>query len=112
MSTKSGQEAEELAAGYLEEQGLKIIQRNYRDRWAEIDIIARDKQVIHFIEVKFRQSDLAGTGLDYITTGKIRRLKNAAAMWVGKHYPGEAYQIDIISIDGTQITYLPNAIQG
>lgn len=112
MSTRLGQQAEQLAAQYLEGVGLKIIDRNYRDRWAEIDIIARSKTAIHFVEVKFRRSSVAGLGFEYITADKQRRLRKAAAGWMGRHYPGEAYQIDVISVDGSDITYLSNAVQG
>ena len=58
---KVGNKGEDEAVQYLEEQGLHILERNFRTREGEIDIVAEDGGVLVFFEVKFRSS--AGTGM-------------------------------------------------
>lgn len=82
MSTKIGQEAEKQAAKYLQKQGFKIIDRNWRTRWCEIDIIASKNKIIYFTEVKYRSSANCGTGLDYITPKKMQQMAFAAEFWL------------------------------
>jgi putative endonuclease len=116
MSTKTGQTAEDLAAAYLESHGWEIIGRNIRTRHSEIDIIASSRGVIHFVEVKYRRTTAFGGGLDYITPEKIRRLRNAAIMWVSaRSYDGD-FQIDVITVEGSlanpQLALEQNIIEG
>ena len=100
MSTEIGNSAEDLAASYLESQGWDIIGRNVRTKRSEIDIVASSGTVIHIVEVKYRRTAAFGGGLDYITSDKIRRLRNAAQMWaVMNHFDGD-FQIDIICVEG------------
>ncbi|MBI4101286.1 YraN family protein [Candidatus Microgenomates bacterium] len=112
-TTDIGRGAEELAADYLISKGFKILTRNWRTRWCEIDIVAQKGQRIHFVEVKYRKDLSHGSGLDYITKTKMRQLKNAALFWVGeKDWDGD-YQIDVISVDGEfdpKLTYVSSAI--
>ncbi|MGD8374278.1 MAG: YraN family protein [Candidatus Woesebacteria bacterium] len=82
MSTKIGQDAEKQAAKYLQKQGFKIIDRNWRTRWCEIDIIASKNKIIYFTEVKYRSSANCGTGLDYITPKKMQQMAFAAEFWL------------------------------
>lgn len=69
-----GQRAEEVAADYLAAQGYEIIERNWRTRVCEIDIIASKDRVMYFIEVKYRKSNSQGSGLDYITPKKLKQM--------------------------------------
>ncbi len=116
MSTQLGQKAEELATQYLQNQGMKILARNWRNRWCEIDVIAVDKPgIIRFVEVKFRHNPAFGSGFEYITYDKAQRLRRAAQAWMQIHYGSQAYQIDVISVMGNlnnpQIEYLSNAVE-
>jgi putative endonuclease len=116
VSTELGQRAEAAAARYLELQGLTIIERNWRTRWCEIDLVALDRLgCTHFVEVKYRKNPAYGSGFDYITRDKIGRLKKAALMWLSDHRTAAAFQIDVISVEGDlanpSIDYLPNALQ-
>lgn len=115
MSVERGREAEQLAADWLQERGFQILDRNWRTRWCELDIIARSGDGIHIIEVKYRGRPDFGTGFEYITPDKIRRLRRAALMWLRSHPPtNRGYQIDIIAVSGSPkpkyVDYLPNAI--
>lgn len=86
-----GHEAEKLAAEYLKKQGYKILELNWRRPRAEIDIVAQKKRgPLIFVEVKYREHTSQGSGLDYITQGKLRQMQFAAELWVAENgYQGE-----------------------
>ncbi len=85
MSVEIGRKAEQVAASYLLRHDYSIIQRNWRTRYCEIDIVAAHKGVIWFVEVKYRRQHTQGKGLDYITDKKQRQMYFAAEMWI-KHF--------------------------
>ncbi|MFA5003914.1 MAG: YraN family protein [Candidatus Saccharimonadales bacterium] len=96
-----GHEAEKVAADYLKRQGYKIIELNWRRPRAEIDIVARKKhEAVIFIEVKYRQNDQQGGGLDYITPKKLAQMQFAAELWCGEHrYDGD-YALGALEMSG------------
>ena len=75
----TGPEADELACQYLQDQGLRLLKRNFRTNRGEIDLIMQDKSCVVFIEVRFRRSIRYGSAEESISPGKCRRL-NAAAL--------------------------------
>ena len=75
----TGPEAEELACQYMQDQGLRLLKRNFRTNRGEIDLIMQDKSCVVFIEVRFRRSIRYGSAEESISPGKCRRL-NAAAL--------------------------------
>ena len=77
----SGRDAENLAAEYLQEQGLKLVERNFRVRGGEVDLICRDGKVLVFVEVRLRRSKDFGGAAASIGAGKQARLILAA-----RHY--------------------------
>jgi putative endonuclease len=117
MSTvEVGRAAEQLAATWLERHGFIILDRNWRTRWCELDIVARRNNIIHVVEVKYRQRLDFGSGFEYITPDKMGRLRRAALMWLKAYGQiGAAYQIDIMALSGSlkpeNLVYLPNAIE-
>lgn len=99
-----GRQAEVAASYYLQEQNFKILARNWRTRYCEIDIVALHKQTIYFIEVKHRTSDRQGSGLDYITPKKLQQMHFAAQMWISNHgWRGEA-NLGAIEVSGPEFT--------
>ena len=113
MSTVSvGRAAEQQAAEFLEAAGFTILNRNWRNRWCELDIVARKKSHIHFVEVKFRRNTSYGFAAEYITYDKSARLIRAALAWNQAHSYDGPYQIDVISVEGANnaITHLENVI--
>ncbi len=78
----SGGAAEGEVAGYLEDKGFKVIDRNWKTKWCEIDVVALKDKVLHFVEVKYRRSSNQGGGFDYITAKKLRQMDLAARSWV------------------------------
>lgn len=81
---KLGANGEQIAINYLQRQGYKILERNYRNRLGEIDIIARQGTDLVFIEVKTRSDTLFGSPLDSVTTAKQRQLSKVALEYLSR----------------------------
>jgi putative endonuclease len=98
---ESGRAAEDLACGYLCENGFKILARNYSLRanfhGGEIDIIASKGGRIHFIEVKSRTTDRFGAGREAVNAPKQETIRRLAACWLAKH-SDPACSFDVIEI--------------
>lgn len=109
--TGRGAAAEELAAVFLEGQGLRIVERNYRCRFGEIDLVARSGAVLVFIEVRARKSEAFGGAAGSITTAKRRRLVAAARHYLAKHRVSRACRFDVVLFRGReqQIEWLADA---
>ena len=96
---QDGKLGEDIAVEYLKKQGLKIIERNFRIRGGEIDIVALDGSILAFVEVKTRRSNEFGSPLEAITPWKLRALVKSAQFYKVKHprLP-EAMRIDAVAI--------------
>ena len=101
MSTTAvGNQGEELACRYLQKQGYKILKRNYRIRGGEIDIVAKDKDYLVFVEVKTRYSHEYGLPVESITPWKIKYLLKTAQFYLLKiGWKDGPYRLDMVSID-------------
>ena len=101
MSTlTSGNKGEDLACEYLQKRGYKILERNYRIRGGEIDIVARDGDTLVFVEVKARWSHEFGLPSESMTPWKIRALVKCAMFYVLKiNWGDKEYRLDFVSID-------------
>lgn len=80
-SKQIGDAAETAAARYLEKHGHKIIERNWKTRYCEVDIITRLGDTIYFTEVKYRRQSSQGGGLAAITPQKLNQMKFAAEVY-------------------------------
>lgn len=113
-TTATGRAAEQLAADYLQDCDFTIVDRNWRNRWCELDIVARRQGLLHFIEVKYRVTANHGAPMEYISRDKIARLTRAALAYNQAHSYFGPYQIDIIGLTGPLrrpvIEHLENAI--
>lgn len=97
---KVGGRGEDLAVGFLEKKGYQILTRNFLIRGGEIDIVAKDKDVLVFIEVKLRYSHEYGLPIESITYGKIKSLQKTALFYIVKSGWGNGpYRFDLVSID-------------
>ena len=92
-----GHWGEDMACEYLSEHNLTIITRNYHSRYGEIDIIAKDKDCIVFVEVKTRKSSLYGLACEYVTAKKQVKIINTARCYLGECYECEI-RLDVIEI--------------
>jgi putative endonuclease len=99
-----GSAAEAAVAEELRNQGFCILDRNWRTKWCEVDIIAKKDNVVWFVEVKYRSSTKFGDGLEYIGSHKLRHMQRAAELWVSiQNYAGE-YTLGAVAVsDGEGI---------
>jgi putative endonuclease len=81
----SGKVSEDQASNFLESQGYRILVRNYKAQGSEIDIIAREKNTICFIEVKSRNSERFGSPLEAVTPAKQQKIARAAMFFLQKN---------------------------
>lgn len=104
-TTKSiGNRGEDIASVYLEQQGFMVLDRNWKTRWCEIDIIASKQECIYFVEVKYRSSSVQGDGHEYVTAKKQQQMSFAASVWVQKHdYEGD-FQLLVASVNKEEAT--------
>lgn len=100
---------ETAAAAYLKKHRIKIICQNFSCKLGEVDIIADDKGVTAFIEVKQRKNDDFGRPMDFVTKPKQDRIKRAAKEYVKRYRPNGIYRFDVIEILGDEINYIKNA---
>lgn len=96
-----GRRGEEEAARYLQLQGLTVIERNWRCREGEIDIVALDDvgDCLIVVEVKTRTSEFFGRAVEAVTPVKARRLRVLAAKWLTQHpIATSRVRIDVIGV--------------
>lgn len=96
----SGTVAEDKTVEYLKSSGFKILDRNWKTRWCEIDIVAEKNGTVHFIEVKYRKSASQGSGLEYITRSKLKQMEFAAQMWISNHDKFDEYVLSAAEVSG------------
>jgi putative endonuclease len=95
-----GQYGEKLASDYLRKQGYKILEKNFRARYSEIDIVALDGDTLAFVEVKTRFGEKYGPPEEAITPWKLKTLTRAAQYYKLLHPKlPEALRIDIVGVE-------------
>ncbi len=111
----SGGAAEQLVADYLRRTGYILCVQNYCCPHGELDIVARDGDVLCFIEVKFRSSDNQGHPLESITPAKQRKISLAALAYMQNHglSDEETVRFDVVAVtldeDVCDIQLVPGA---
>jgi putative endonuclease len=90
---------ERLAARHLVEQGMIVLDRNWRCSVGEIDLVLRDGDVLVVCEVKTRTSSVCGSPHEAVTPAKLARLKHLALLWVEAHAvrPAET-RLDLVAV--------------
>ena len=92
---------EQLAVDHLESLGLRVLVRNWRCRYGELDVIAADdaKRIVVFVEVKTRTSDQFGGVAQAVTPNKVRRLRRLAGVWLaGQNGSWAQVRIDVVGV--------------
>jgi putative endonuclease len=107
-SKNQGAIYETAAKNLTEKAGFKTIAQNYHCRGGEIDIICRHKNILCFIEVKYRKNNSHGNGLEQVTHAKQQRIILAAKTYLNK---SSQYQNYVIRFDVIAITSLKNELQ-
>lgn len=98
-----GQSRERMAEKHLRKKGYKTIARNFRSPFGEIDIVARHKETIVFIEVKARRSHRFGVPQEAITAAKQRKISMTALAYLKKYHSVDTpARFDVVAIQETQ----------
>lgn len=94
-----GDFGERLAARRLEEQGLVVVDRNWRGSSGEVDLVLREGDTLVFCEVKTRTSIVCGTPQEAVTPQKLARMRRVAAEWLAHHdlRPADV-RIDLVAV--------------
>jgi len=113
---KFGEKSESIAVNYLKKQGYKIIEQNYRTKLGEIDIIAKEKDIIVFIEVKSRKSKNFGNPKWAVTPKKQRTISMVALQYLKTTMQSNVKaRFDVVSIissnDNPSIEIIKNAFE-
>jgi len=96
----TGARGEQLAVDFLKKRGYRILQRNYRCRWGEIDIIAQHKEYLVFVEVRTKKGSTFGTPEESISFFKKEKLVSLANTYLqGCHNPPPHWRIDVIAVE-------------
>jgi putative endonuclease len=94
-----GREAEDLAAAYLRERGLEILDRNHSIRRGEVDLVCREGDVLCFVEVRSRTSEAQGGPAETVGRTKARRVVAAATDWALRNGGLErAIRFDVVAV--------------
>jgi len=109
--SRRGEAAESLAADFLQRRGLTVLERNYRCRFGEIDLVARSGELLVFVEVRARTSEAFGAAAGSITATKRRRLVAAARHYLATHRADRACRFDVVLVRGAeqQVEWLTDA---
>jgi len=95
----AGRAAEDLAARFLDGQGLIVVARNFRTKRGEIDLVARDGATLVFVEVRFRRSASHGGAAESITAAKQARMVAAAQVYLLRQRGDPPCRFDAILLD-------------
>ena len=111
-----GRAGEEAAVRYLEQQGYTILERNFRLRTGEVDIIARDREYLVFIEVKTRTNNAFGSPFEAVDQSKQQRIARTALAYLAGQAREMPVRFDVVAVfaagDAVRVELLRNAFSG
>lgn len=100
VAQERGKRGEDFAADFLRKQGYKIVERNVRTPFGEIDLVCETRATTVFVEVKFRTSTAFGEPEEVVLGKKLERMRHAAEWYVTQRKLQGAYRLDVIGITG------------
>ena len=109
-----GRWGEDLAAAYLQQHGMIILERNFRGKRGEVDIIARDGNDLVFVEVKTRSSCAFGTPQEAVDRRKQQQIIHLAEIYLQRHPSRLQPRFDVVAVTAAPhaepfVEHLPNA---
>ena len=109
-----GQQYEQLALCYLQQQGLSLVQQNFQCKAGEIDLVMREGATLVFVEVKYRASSAFGGALAAVTVAKQQKLLRSSRWYLQQHrLHDHACRLDVLAIEGQppyRYQWIKNAI--
>jgi len=107
-----GKKGEANIINYLESKGFNILERNYRYRQKEVDIIAKKDEIIAFVEVKLRTNSKFGEGVEAISNFKKRNIITVAKYYISsRNLYNYNIRFDVATITRNNLVYIENAFQ-
>ncbi|HPE59124.1 MAG: YraN family protein [Thiothrix sp.] len=106
-----GLAAEDRACTYLQARGLKLLQRNYRLRSGEIDLIMRDDTHLVFVEVRYRNSKRYGGALQSVDFRKQQRIMRTAQHFLLYNPYDLPVRFDVIALEGQELRWIQHAFE-
>jgi putative endonuclease len=108
--------AEDSAMSFLERQGLRCLERNFRSKTGEIDLVMEDRGTLVFVEVRYRRNQRYGSALDSIDHGKQRRLLLTAQCYLQARRARGRTRFDVVAVEpdsdqSLKFTWVKDAIQ-
>ena len=108
-----GKSGEALAARWYESRGYRVVERNWRRRAGEVDLIVRKDRTVVFCEVKVRTTERYGTGAESVAALKQRRIRRLAGQWLAERGPRRDDRVDlrfdVVSITSGHIEVIEDA---
>jgi putative endonuclease len=105
----TGDDAEARAAAHLQSKGLVLVERNARASRGELDIVAKDGDVVVFVEVRRRKTRV--DALESIGPRKQQLLARSASIWLARHAPDARARFDVVIVVGDRIEHLVDAFR-
>ncbi|MDP2789784.1 MAG: YraN family protein [bacterium] len=100
ITQERGKRGEDFAASFLLKNGFRIVERNVRTPFGEIDLVCNDATTTVFVEVKYRASTAFGQPEEVVVGKKLMRMRHAAEWYVTQHKLQGAYRLDVVGITG------------
>jgi putative endonuclease len=105
-----GARSEERAVAHLEREGYRIVERNYRCKVGELDIVARDGDVLVFVEVRSRRDSERGSAVDAVTWHKRNKVSRVARAYLAWRRPRfDEARFDVVAITGDELVHIKDA---
>ena len=111
---RRGAEIEEMARRFLTDRGMRTVERNYRGRRGEIDLIMLDGDDLVFVEVRYRSGDAYGSAAESVTPGKQKKIIKTASgfLQARKQWANHPCRFDVMAITGRgRIQWIRDAFQ-
>lgn len=107
----AGQAGEDQALAHLQQHGLALVERNFRCKGGEIDLIMQERDALVFVEVRKRAGTAYGGAAASVTARKRARLVMAAQVYLMRYRMPPACRFDVVAINGTTVEWLKDAIE-
>ena len=111
---KIGSAYENIAVEYLKKHGYIVIEQNYFCKYGEIDIIAKNENMLVFVEVKYRKNSKAGMGESAVNKSKQKHIVKSAQNYMIEKYKTDelSCRFDVIAINGNMLHHIKDAFDG
>lgn len=111
LQQRLGQQGEERALIFLQRQGLRLLERNFRCKVGELDLIMQHGATLVFVEVRQRASSRFGGAAASVTPAKQRRLLRAAQYFLLRYADLPPCRFDLLAIDGENLSWMQNVLE-